>query len=62
MKNNDKLESAALRAYALLYMIANGNHKALENAEDCAEELKSELRLCGNKDIDRIAEEVGDEE
>lgn len=62
MKRYDKLEDAAVRAYALLYMIANGNHKALENAESCAAQLKDALKMCDNDAIERIAEEVGDEQ
>ena len=61
-KRYDKLEEAALRAYALLYMIHSGNHKALENAESCARQLKDALRMCDNEDVERIAHEVGDEQ
>jgi hypothetical protein len=57
-----KLEDAARRAYVLLYKIGKGDHKALQNAEDCADELKTALKLVGDEHIERFAVEVGDEE
>jgi hypothetical protein len=57
-----KLEQAAERAYVLLYKIANGDHKALENAESCAQQLKDTLRMCESENIEKFVSEVGDEQ
>lgn len=56
-----KLEEAAERAYALLYKIGNGDHKALAHAEDAAQQLKKALKMCQSENIERFAEEIGDE-
>lgn len=54
------LEDAAERAYCLLYKIGNGDHKALEHAMSCAQQLRAALRLCESTNIERFAEEIGD--
>lgn len=60
-KPYNKLEDAAERAYVLLYMIANGDHKALANAESVAAQLKEALRMCESENIEKFVSEVGDE-